>query len=97
MVLALAGGTVPTTIAGFALVGAGLAVTFPTALGAAGRTPGMAPGMAIGAVATAGYAGLLTGPPIIGFISNAASLRVGMAMVIVLCIAGALLASTTRR
>jgi hypothetical protein len=53
--------------------------------------------MAIGAVATAGYAGLLTGPPIIGFISNAASLRVGMILVIVLCIAGALLASTTRR
>jgi fucose permease len=97
MAVALIGGTVPTTIAGFALVGAGLAATFPTALGAAGRTPGMAPGMAIGAVATAGYAGLLTGPPIIGFISNAASLRVGMILVIVLCIAGALLASTTRR
>ena len=97
MVLALVGGTVPTTIAGFALVGAGLAATFPTALGAAGRTPGMAPGMAIGAVATAGYAGLLTGPPIIGFISNAANLRVGLAMVIALCIAGALLASTIRR
>jgi fucose permease len=97
MVVALVGGTVPTTIAGFALVGAGLAATFPTALGAAGRTPGMAPGMAIGAVATAGYAGLLTGPPIIGFISNAASLRVGMMSVVVLCIAGALLASTTRR
>lgn len=97
MAVALIGGTVPTTIAGFALVGAGLAATFPTALGAAGRTPGMAPGMAIGAVATAGYAGLLTGPPIIGFISSAASLRVGMTLVIVLCIAGALLASTTRR
>jgi fucose permease len=97
MVVALVGGTVPTTIAGFALVGAGLAATFPTALGAAGRTPGMAPGMAIGAVATAGYAGLLTGPPIIGFISNAASLRVGLAMVILLCIAGALLARTTQR
>lgn len=97
MAVALVGNTIPTTIAGFALVGAGLAATFPTALGAAGRTPGMAPGMAIGAVATAGYAGLLTGPPIIGFISNAASLRVGMALVIVLCIAGALLASTTRR
>jgi MFS family permease len=97
MAVALVGGTIPTTIAGFALVGAGLAATFPTALGAAGRTTGMAPGMAIGAVATAGYAGLLTGPPIIGFISNASSLRVGMAMVILLCIAGALLAGTTRR
>ncbi len=97
MAVALVGGTVPTTIAGFALVGAGLAATFPTALGAAGRTPGMVPGMAIGAVATAGYVGLLTGPPMIGFISNAASLRVGMALVIVLCIAGALLARTTRR
>ena len=97
MAVALVGGTVPTAMIGFALVGAGLAATFPTALSAAGRTPGMAPGMAIGAVATAGYAGLLTGPPIIGFVSNAASLRVGMALVIVLCLAGAMLASTTRR
>ncbi|MCA9876979.1 MAG: MFS transporter [Thermomicrobiales bacterium] len=97
MALAVLGNTVPTTMAGFALVGAGLAATFPTALSAAGRTPGMAPGMAIGAVATAGYAGLLTGPPIIGFISNALNLRMGMALVIVLCVAGALLAGTTKR
>ena len=97
MLVAIIGGTVPTTIGGFALVGAGLAATFPTALGAAGRTPGMAPGMAIGAVATAGYAGLLTGPPIIGFISSAASLQTGLALVIALCIAGALLANTTQR
>lgn len=97
MAVAVIGNTVPATMTGFALVGAGLAATFPTALGAAGRTPGMTPGMAIGAVATAGYAGLLTGPPIIGFISDAASLRVGMTLVIVLCLAGALLAGTTRR
>jgi fucose permease len=97
MAIAIVGNTVPTTVTGFALVGAGLAATFPTALGAAGRTPGMAPGMAIGAVATAGYAGLLTGPPIIGFVSSAANLRVGLALVIVLCVAGALLAGTTRR
>lgn len=97
MALAILGNTIPTTMAGFALVGAGLAATFPTALSAAGRTPGMAPGMAIGAVATAGYAGLLTGPPIIGFISNALNLQVGMALVIVLCVAGALLAGTTKR
>ena len=97
MLVAIIGGTVPTTIGGFALVGAGLAAPFPTALGAAGRTPGMAPGMAIGAVATAGYAGLLTGPPIIGFISSAASLQTGLALVIALCIAGALLANTTQR
>jgi fucose permease len=97
MGIAIVGDTVPATIAGFSLVGAGLAATFPTALGAAGRTPGIAPGMAIGAVATAGYAGLLTGPPIIGFISSAANLRVGLALVIVLCMAGALLAGTTRR
>ena len=79
--------------------GAGMALAWPghgAGMGVATAT-GMAPGMAIGAVATAGYAGLLTGPPIIGFISNAASLRVGMILVIVLCLAGALLASTTRR
>ncbi len=90
-------GTVPAAIAGFAAVGLGLALAFPAALSAAGRTPGMAPGGAIGAVATAGYSGLLFGPPLIGFISDAVGLRAGLGLVAVLCLVSALLAGAMRR
>jgi Na+/melibiose symporter-like transporter len=63
-------GTVPAAIVGFGCVGAGLAASFPLALGAAGRTPGLASGTAIGAVATAGYTGFLVGAPLIGFLAE---------------------------
>jgi MFS family permease len=90
-------GTVPAALIGFASVGAGLAVAFPIALGAGGRTPGIASGTAIGAVATAGYTGLLVGPPLIGFISERSGLRSGLALVAVLCFVSALLAGAVRR
>jgi fucose permease len=82
---------------GFACVGLGLALAFPMALSAAGRTPGLASGAAIGAVATAGYSGLLLGPPLIGFISDQAGLRAGMATTAILCLVSALLASAIRQ
>lgn len=90
-------GTIPAAIIGFACVGLGLAVAFPLALGAAGRTPGMASGAAIGAVATAGYSGLLLGPPLIGFISDQVGLRAGLGVVAALCFVSALLAGSVRR
>jgi MFS family permease len=94
---ALALGSVPAAIVGFTCVGLGLAVAFPTALGAAGRTPGLASGAAIGAVATAGYSGLLVGPPLIGFISDHAGLRAGLGLVALLCLMSAALAGAVRR
>ena len=97
MTAALFIGTVPAAIIGFACVGAGLATVFPIALGAGGRTPGIASGTAIGAVATAGYTGLLFGPPLIGFISDQAGLRSGLGLIAVLCFVTALLAGTVRR
>jgi fucose permease len=90
-------GTIPAAVIGFASVGAGLAVAFPIALGAGGRTPGLASGTAIGAVATAGYTGLLVGAPLIGFVSDRAGLRMGLALVAMLCFVTALLAGTVRR
>jgi fucose permease len=89
-------GTIPAMVVGFACVGGGLAVAFPIALGAGGRTPGLASGTAIGAVATAGYTGLLVGAPLIGFVSDRAGLPMGLALVAVLCFVTALLASTVR-
>jgi MFS family permease len=89
-------GTIPAAVIGFASVGAGLAVAFPIAIGAGGRTPGLASGTAIGAVTTAGYAGLLVGAPLIGFVSDQVGLPMGLALVAVLCFVTALLAGSVR-
>ena len=61
-------------IAGFFVQGLGFAVLVPVLFRAAARTPGLAPGTSIAAVATAGYVGLFTGPPLLGFVAEALSL-----------------------
>ncbi|MFN2247189.1 MAG: MFS transporter [Candidatus Promineifilaceae bacterium] len=61
---------------GFAAVGAGVANGIPLAFSAAGKFPGMAAGAGIAGVATIGYAGFLAGPPLIGLVAEATSLRV---------------------
>jgi len=62
-------------IIGFGLVGAGLACSFPLILSAAARTPGVAANTAIAAMATVGYTGFLVGPPLIGTVAEAVTLR----------------------
>lgn len=79
-------------IAGFLLMGVGLAGLFPLALAAAARREGAAPAAAIAAVSTAGYAGFLVGPALIGGLSDATSLPVALTVVAPLCGAVALLA-----
>jgi len=71
-------------IAGFALVGAGICVVFPIVVRAASHSRDMAPGAGIAAVSTAGYTGFLAGPPAIGLLSEAAGLRWGLAVLVVL-------------
>jgi len=58
-------------IAGFFVQGLGFAVLVPVLYRTAARTPGMAPGSSIAAVASAGYVGLFTGPPLLGFVADA--------------------------
>lgn len=63
---------------GFALVGIGLSNVVPTVFGAAARlSPTPAAGIAV--ASTAGYAGMLTGPPVIGAIAGQWGLRIGIA------------------
>ena len=84
-------------IAGFGLVGLGLANVVPTVFSAAGRSQSLAPRVAIAAVASAGYAGLLAGPPLIGFIAQAFTLTRALVAVVVCCGLIALLAPMVRR
>lgn len=73
--LAIVGTTPAVAIAGYGLVGAGVSCIFPLIMSAAARTPGVAPGVGIAAMATAGYTGFLLGPPLIGGIAELFSLR----------------------
>lgn len=72
------------TLAGFALMGVGYAVIMPLAFSRAAADPFLPPGTAIASVSTLGYGGLLLGPPLIGFVADATSLRTGFAILAVL-------------
>jgi MFS family permease len=75
--------------AGLAAMGLGLSALFPLTLQATGRQA--AAGPALAAVSTLGYAGFLTGPPTIGVLAQASSLRAALLLVCALCVLAALL------
>lgn len=87
----------PIALLGFGLVGAGFSVVFPLTLSAAGRTSKQAAGTAIAAVATCGYAGFLVGPPVIGFVADALSLRIALGFVVLLSLCAAICARAVGR
>lgn len=97
LILAVAIPSTATSLAGFGLVGAGFAAIFPVVLSTAARAPGLAPSVAIAAMATTGYFGFLAGPPIIGLAAEVTSLRGSLGIVAVLSILIALMASATSR
>jgi predicted MFS family arabinose efflux permease len=82
MALALAAPSPWAALAGFALVGLGFANVVPVLFSAAGQVPGVAPAHGIAAVSSLGYFGMMAGPPLIGFIAQAQSLRAGLLVVI---------------
>ena len=55
-----------------------------------------APGVAIATVTTGGYAGILIGPPMIGFLADASSLPVALGVIVALCALMAALAGLVR-
>jgi MFS family permease len=79
---------------GFACVGVGFSSIVPIVLSAAGRTPGLPPGLAIAAVTTTGYFGFLSGPPLIGFAGDLLNLRSALGIVVILSTTVAVLAQT---
>ena len=66
-------------VLGFALVGAGCANIVPVLFTAVGRQTAMPESLALPAVTTLGYAGILAGPAVIGFVAHATSLAVAFA------------------
>lgn len=66
---------------GFVLIGIGLANVVPVLFTTAARY-GASPAVGVSAAASAGYAGFLAGPPIIGLLAQVAGLRVAFVLLI---------------
>jgi predicted MFS family arabinose efflux permease len=64
---------------GFVLIGLGASNIVPILFTAAGRQRDMPPGLAVGAITTIGYTGILAGPALIGFVAHASSLHLAFA------------------
>jgi MFS family permease len=92
----LAAGAVPAALAGFAALGAGLAVVIPVVFRAAGSTPGIAPGMALAAVSSTGYLGFVAGPPMIGSLAEGIGLPSALVLLVALGLVVAALARSAR-
>lgn len=83
--LALLAATPGAALAGFLCLGAGLSVMVPTVFRGAGQVEGLPPGVALAAVSTLGYFGLLAGPPLIGVVAELVSLPVALGLVCACC------------
>lgn len=89
MIAAALSPALPLALTGFALAGLGVANAFPTAMARVGILGGP---HGVAAASTLGYAGFLLGPPAIGFLASAVSLRVALTTVSLLALVAIVLA-----
>ena len=71
---------ITSTIA-FMIIGLGVSSIVPSVYSAAGRHTRVPPGIALATVASVSFLGFLMGPPMIGYISQAAGLRYSFAVI----------------
>lgn len=90
--LAIAAPGAEASLAGWAVFGLGLAALAPTVLGAAPAAGRGSPAAAIAAVATVGYLGSFSGPPLVGALADASSLAAALGLLVVVSAAMVLLA-----
>ncbi|MBF0891368.1 MFS transporter [Gluconobacter sp. LMG 1744] len=74
------------TLVGYALVGAGCANVVPVLYSAVGRQTFMPEHLAVSAITTLGYSGILVGPAALGFVAQSANLPIALGSVGVLLI-----------
>jgi MFS family permease len=84
-------------LAGFAMAGAGYSSIIPVVFAAGGRIPGIGEGAGVATVSGLGYLGFLAGPPAIGFLSEALSLRAGLGLLVVLSALAVALVTVVQR
>ncbi|MGV3460747.1 MAG: MFS transporter [Flavobacterium sp.] len=71
---------VSATIA-FMIVGVGVSTIVPSIFGLAGRNPNVPPSIALQTVSSVSFLGFMIGPPVIGYIAHATSLRISFAII----------------
>ncbi|MEO3827201.1 MFS transporter [Actinomadura sp. B10D3] len=76
----------PVAIAGFFVTGLVVCTIVPTTISLAGTAAPDRPAAAVAQVGAMGYGGLLLGPVVVGFLSDATSLRIGVGTVVVLAL-----------
>jgi hypothetical protein len=84
VVLLLMAPSAPVAMVGFLLIGFGASNIVPVLFSLAGRQTVMPAGLAVAALTTTGYAGILAGPAIIGFVSHAVGLRTAFGLLTIL-------------
>lgn len=72
---------ISTSIIGFLLVGFGVSSVIPLIYSEAGKTNATSPGTALTAVSSIGFLGFLIGPPLIGIVAGAFSLRISFLLI----------------
>ena len=73
---------ITATIA-FMMVGIGVSTIVPTIYSIAGRRPNIVPSIALQTVSSVSFLGFMLGPPVIGHIAHATSLRISFAIIAV--------------
>ncbi|PKH24383.1 MFS transporter [Enterobacterales bacterium CwR94] len=97
LLLAVGVDSVAATLTGFLLVGFGASNAVPILFNAAGNQQTMPVNQAISAMTTVGYAGILAGPALVGFVSHAFGLSVAFcALAIMVMFVAASARSVTR-
>lgn len=97
LAIVVAAHTPYVALAGFAMTGAGFSSIIPLVFAAGGRVPGIGEGAGVATVSGLGYLGFLVGPPAIGFISEASSLRAGIGLLVVLSALAVVLVGVVQR
>ncbi|MGQ2983498.1 MFS transporter [Flavobacterium sp.] len=86
---------VPATLS-FMLVGLGVSTIIPIIFSVAGSRPNIAPSIALQTVSSVSFLGFMLGPPVIGHVAEATSLRTSFAIIGVFGIGIAFLASKVK-
>lgn len=97
LVLVLACPFAPLAVGGFLLVGLGAANIVPVLFSAAGGQTSMPPTLAVAAVTSTAYIGVLAGPPVLGFVAHAVGLPAAFWLLTGLLLLVPLLAGTATK
>ncbi|MDQ3845172.1 MAG: MFS transporter, partial [Bacteroidota bacterium] len=97
LLLAVAYPSFLPSLVGFLLVGFGVSSIVPLVYSAAGKSKTFSAGRALAAVSTIGFFGFLFGPPLIGLIAGASSLRISFSVIAFMGLCVCLLASLRKQ